>query len=275
MKEIVFTGGEVFARNDALSIIRMAREMFFDVIIFSNISLLNKEKVNELASLYINAISCTIFSLNPEIHDSIVRKKGALQIVLENLKLLKDNNINIIIKTPLLKINKDETKKIEEFCKYNEYLYKVDAQIIPVRNSIDNQYNSELCLSFKELIDIQEDIDRINGAVPKTRRGCGYSICSSQKISLYIAADGSIYPCSLFPLSLGNAYSQSIKNIKDLNKKKALENIEVRNMDKCGTCALSDYCVICPGLSYMESSNYLNCSSLSRKTAIARKEIYG
>lgn len=67
--EIVFTGGEVFAHPFAMKYIKIAREMFFNVIIYSNVSMLNEQRIAILSDLYIDYISCTIFSMDKEIHD--------------------------------------------------------------------------------------------------------------------------------------------------------------------------------------------------------------
>lgn len=73
--EITLTGGEIFTRSDILDIISEARELGFRVILLTNISLLNEDIIKKLQELYIAKISCTVFSLNEEIHDFIVQKK--------------------------------------------------------------------------------------------------------------------------------------------------------------------------------------------------------
>lgn len=69
--EITLTGGEMFCRNDIMDIIRKSSEMHFNTVLYSNVSLLNEEKIKKLSELYIKEISCTIFSLDEDIHDSI------------------------------------------------------------------------------------------------------------------------------------------------------------------------------------------------------------
>jgi MoaA/NifB/PqqE/SkfB family radical SAM enzyme len=58
--EIVYTVGEIFSRKD---IIKLTREMHFELILFTNLTLLNEEIVNSLKALYISLISTTVFPL--------------------------------------------------------------------------------------------------------------------------------------------------------------------------------------------------------------------
>lgn len=90
--ELLFTGGEIFTRPDTLEIIRDAREMFFDVKLFTNVSLLNEEIIKALGELNISQVSCTVFSMNENIHDQITSVKGSLKKTVANLNLLKKYN---------------------------------------------------------------------------------------------------------------------------------------------------------------------------------------
>ena len=87
--ELLFTGGEIFTRPDIIDIIRDAREMFFDVKLFTNISLLNENLIKALAELNISQVSCTVFSMNEIIHDQITSVKGSLKKTINNLYLKK------------------------------------------------------------------------------------------------------------------------------------------------------------------------------------------
>ena len=91
--ELALTGGEIFYREDCMDIIRKARELGFSVFLLTNISMLDESKIKELADLYISNISCSIFSLDEDIHDSITGVKGSLRKALENIMLIKKFNI--------------------------------------------------------------------------------------------------------------------------------------------------------------------------------------
>ena len=121
--EITFTGGEMLLREDIMHILKNAREMFFNVILFTNVSLLNEEKIKKLSDIGVFQISCTIFSLNEDIHDEITGIKGSLKETLKNIKLIKKYRIPLEVKTILMKTNKFEYKQIQSFCDKNDFKY--------------------------------------------------------------------------------------------------------------------------------------------------------
>ena len=70
--EIVLTGGEIFVRNDALDIIKLARTYGFDLIIFSNATLISEDIAKKLAEYYLGMFSTSIYSMNEKIHDHLL-----------------------------------------------------------------------------------------------------------------------------------------------------------------------------------------------------------
>lgn len=209
--EIVFTGGEVFAHPFAMKYIKIAREMFFNVIIYSNVSMLNEQRIAILSDLYIDYISCTIFSMDKEIHDQITNKKGSLERCLHNLELLKKFDILVEVKTPLFLQNINSIDKVYDFCKKNNFKYKVDTQIVPRRGTIGNEVRVK-SLTLKQLIPIQKKIDEING-VTFVHKNENFLTCSSVQLSLYITCLGAVQPCSLYSRSIGNIYLTPIREI--------------------------------------------------------------
>ena len=95
---VSLTGGEIFLREDIFEIIELARRNQMRVFLLSNGTLLNKSKVTKLINLNIAEFSTTIFSMDPEIHDSITGVKGSLNKLLKNLKFFDGSNISIRIR---------------------------------------------------------------------------------------------------------------------------------------------------------------------------------
>ncbi|MFC4653242.1 radical SAM/SPASM domain-containing protein [Lactococcus nasutitermitis] len=266
--ELVITGGEVFCHPQVMDMITIAREMFFNVVIYSNISILNEEKIKRLAQLEIDYISCTVFSLDEQIHDEISQTKGALKKVLKNIELLQRYGIAVAIKTPIMRKNYYAYVELKQFCEEMNIAYKVDAQIVPKRS--EYLTGSNLSLSFNQLCEIQEDIDTINGTI-LIDKSKNYKTCQSLEVSIYITCTGEVQPCSLYNKSLGNINSENIKDIWKSIRRRVLATYSLANSKNCSKCALINYCTQCPGIAFAESGDSTVCAQICQRTAQARK----
>jgi radical SAM protein with 4Fe4S-binding SPASM domain len=93
-----------------------------------------------------------------------------------------------------------------------------------------------------------------------------------------IECDGSVYPCSVFPMTIGNLRFESLNRILSESKRlKDYLKFRVRNLpENCQTCESFHFCSFCPGLSYIEHGDYkskceFNCMR-TKLNAIANKK---
>ncbi len=270
--EIILTGGEIFYRKDIMDIIIKAREMHFSVTLLTNISLLNEEKIKELANLYISLISCTIFSLDENIHDSITGIPGSLKKALNNIILIKKYGIPLEIKTILMKENYNSFKELKTFCDKNGFQYKVDAEIFSKNNGDSSP--QQLKLSEKQLQEVLLDIDKLRD-FKIHKHAANESICPVVKTCCSIDSNGNVYPCNKYFYKTGNIYDNSLKNIWNnnclLNK---LKNLRWRDLPECFECKNNEYCYRCPGVALLEDGDLLGKSSLACEFANVRCRLY-
>lgn len=190
--ELTLTGGEVFLRTDIFDIIESARNMGFCVNIFSNISLLDEIKIKRLKKANINKVSCTIFSLDRKIHDNIAQIDGALESVLNNIKLLKQYQIPIEVKNCITSLNKNEYRKIIRFCRENNLEVRLDTDVTPVRK-MGRQEN--ICkLTIEEEQVLAKDLDVLQQRKYEEHNFEEY-ICPDIRNSISIDCNGNIKPC--------------------------------------------------------------------------------
>lgn len=267
VNEIVLIGGEVFLKKDIMEIISLARSMFFNVIIESNISLLNESTIKKLSELYIGEISCTIFSLDEKIHDTITRKKGSLTTALRNLELLNKYNIKISVKTPTMHKNKYDFRDIYKYCLEKGFEHKVSTSIFPKRNG---ESLEKLNLSSNDIEDIVYEVDKINGVGFDTRKTGNYT-CLGTRISLFLDSQGEAYPCINYRQPLGNIFIDKLDDIWSNIKRTEIANLKFTDLKDCVNCKNFNKCVPCPGISHMESGSILNCTKVSKNIANCRR----
>ena len=267
VNEIVLIGGEIFVKEDIFEIITLARNMFFNVVLESNISLLDKEKIKILSELYISEVSCTVFSLDEKIHDSITGIKGSLNQVLKNLEILKQYNIYTVVKTPLMRKNKYHFRNIHKYCLERGFTYKVKVDLFPKRNG---ETLESLILPSNDIKDIIDEVDKINTNYFGTCNLDNYP-CLNTRISLFLDSQGEVYPCVNYRQPIGNIFFDKLDDIWINPKRIEIANLKYKDLKECISCDNLNKCVPCPGVSHMESGNILSCTKGSLRMANWRK----
>lgn len=270
--DLSFTSGEIFYRKDIMDIIKKARSMSFNLTLLSNISLLNEEKIKQLSNLYISLISCTIFSLDEKIHDSITGIPGSLKRALNNVFLLKKYNIPLEIKTIIMKENYDSYKQLKDFCTKNDFQYKIDHDIFSKNNGDSSP--KQLKMSTKQIQEVLLDLDKLKDFKAHKHLE-DEPICPVVSHCCSIDCDGNISPCNKFFVSIGNIYQNTIDEIWNNNPKlDKLRSLKWGDLNECINCKNNEYCYRCPGVALLEDGHLLGRSSLACEFADARSILY-
>ncbi len=100
-----FTGGDPLTRIDAIDIARQADECGFGLMLASDLSVLTRRHVEELAALKnLIAIQTTLDGSTPEIADRL-RGAGNFRAVTRGMQLLREHGVPLIVGTVLTKHN--------------------------------------------------------------------------------------------------------------------------------------------------------------------------
>ncbi|MFA4842699.1 MAG: radical SAM protein [Candidatus Omnitrophota bacterium] len=262
-----FSGGEAFVREDFFRILWYAKKSNFAIKIFSNGTLIGQKEANELAKIKPLRIEITIFSTHPEIHDCITGVNGSLGKSLRALKLLKDKNIPLRIKCPLLKSNASGYADIIGLAKSLEAKYQFDPKIIPKINGEKSplQFQAGRKALFQILNDpkILENEEAVSGHITCS---AGYNTCA-------ISAYGDVFPCIILPIKLGNLKENKFYDIwHNSVRLKQLRSVKPQDLAKCHKCRILSFCNRCPGSVYLEKGNLLGYSKSACVLAKAKAE---
>lgn len=267
--QINFTGGEIFLRNDILTIIEMARKMHFKVNLLSNISLMNEHIINTLDNLFVSGISCTIFSMDEKSHDNFTGIPGSLERILYNAQLIKKSNIPLTIKIMVTNQNYLEIDKVIDYCRENEFVFSIDYEIYsqknndiaPLKYRLDNAKMNKFFESSSKYL------------ATKAKEHCSDEyLCEDTRYSLFINSQGDVFACNKLSLSLGNILK--VEKINDIWEKsiilRNMQELKRGDLKECNNCDFSRYCHICPGMSYQETNRLLGHTSFMCSAAKAK-----
>ncbi len=126
-----FTGGEPFIRKDIMDILWYAKRKGFEVIIYTNGSLIDENLAGELARLKPNKADITIPALGRHAFERISGVEGSRDRVFKAIGMLHKNRVNLGFKTCVLKENILEIKEIEDFACSLGAPYRLNDMIFP------------------------------------------------------------------------------------------------------------------------------------------------
>lgn len=269
---VSFTGGEILLREDLFELIEYARSIYMRVFLLSNGTLLNEVKVQRLSKQYISEFSTTMFSLQPEIHDSITNVKGSLNILKENLQLLQKYNIRVQIKMPLMQTNAACIDEVENYCRQNQFKFFASPMIYSKINGDESPKclrvnSSNIGSVVKKLDDLN---NRKNMLIHQTDVPCGALF-----YSFSIDSNGDVFPCNSFPYKVGSVMENSVNDI--WYKSEALQyikSIKKTDLTQCPGCQYEAQCERCPGMAFLDSDDVLACDTFARSIAEVRSKKY-
>lgn len=266
---LVLTGGEIFLRTDIMDIIRAARKMGFSVSLLSNASMLNEGIIQELAELYINSFSTTVFSLDPVINDMITNSVNSLDPLLENILLLRKYNIRTEVKTPLMKYNAFAYRQLIPFCEKHGLRYTPSTLIMPRSNGDKSVSALRLCdddyaVVFNELGDLLHGDPNL-----QQHFDCNALPCPAIRNSISINCVGDVYPCNSWFYKVGNINETALVDIWNHSEGyRYLNSLRNSDLHECCSCDVRDYCTRCPGNALLEDGDMLKCSTLDKRYAL-------
>jgi MoaA/NifB/PqqE/SkfB family radical SAM enzyme len=152
---LTLSGGEVFIRRDFLPIVAHARSRGLSVTVFTTGTLLTPETATRLADLHPLSVEVSIYSAQPEVHDRVTRIPGSHARSLRALRLLKERDVIIVIKSPLMSLNSEEYYGIVALAEELGAGYGFDPMLVPRRDG--NMAPVHLSLDQERLYQIFAD----------------------------------------------------------------------------------------------------------------------
>ena len=279
------SGGECMLHPDFPEIVRYARSKDLIVGILSNLTLCDDGMV-ELLRETEATVQVSLYSMNPETHDMITRRKGSFVATKTAIEKLRAADVPCLISCPTMKANYRDYLDVLAYARS----LKMDAQtdfVIMGKMNCDTS-NLACRLNLEETRSVLEDI--ILKSVPvnneyfdpakkedmRTDEEWGHSkVCGACVDSVCLDATGNYYPCPAFGgVNLGSCYEHDLKWIWN----ESPETLRVRNVTgasfpKCLHCKDRDYCSVCMCRNFNETGDMFTPAKHFCKVAAINHEI--
>jgi len=279
-----FTGGEPFIRKDALDIFRYAKKKGFEVIIYSNGSLISAKIAEELARLRLNKVDITIPAMRRSAFEKITGLVGSHDKVFKTIERLRKNRVNLGFKTCALKENQDEIEDIENFAGSLGVLHRLDDMFFRRLDGSNEPFKFrgrlKLGSSQKAEVGSKETVEDCN-VTRENREPClsgrqarteNLFKCGVGQTQAAITPCGELKMCLMIDYPRYNILKSSFKECWR-KLKNDVSKIKPDSDCRCDECALQSYCKWCPARGWLYNKRLTSCDPQSRRKAESIREL--
>jgi len=266
---LTFSGGEPLQRWDFFEIAKKARDLEFAIRIFTNGTLVDEKTASRIAGLDPLEVEVSIYGACAKTHDGITHVAGSFDKTIEGAKNLLREGVRVNFKALLMRSNHMEYQDMEALAKRMGARFFYNTQIVPRDNgdrrpvALNMDADSLLTL-YKETSAYKKKDKSVLKRPPKTKQ----PICNSGRNTLAISPCGDIYPCVQIRWKAGNLRKESFAGIWESSPVlRKIRMMSLKDLSECMSCALFDSCSHCPGVSFLETGDFLGCSPLARSQA--------
>ncbi len=262
---LIFDGGEPTLREDLPLLVKHAYDEGLSPLLGTNgmIDTLTKSYLRRLKEAGLKAIAISLDGAKPETHDEFRGVRGAWKKTIKGIQNCREVGIPFQIGVAVHKKNIHEFPEIVDLAKrlganavevfdfvttgrgrlYKEYELTVDQKKWLVNYIIKRQLVEE-DIYFRVIalpqywVEVEKNVKDEDMLVRFVRTCCavGYRYVT-------ILYDGTVYPCMLLQIPLGNIREKPLSEIWE--KSELLKNLRDRNnlKDRCRICKYKDICM--------------------------------
>jgi radical SAM protein with 4Fe4S-binding SPASM domain len=253
---ITLSGGEPMLHPKFLDFMRKAKNNDLSINVLSNLTLLNDEIIAEMKDNRLSSVQVSLYSMNPDIHDSITKLPGSFFKTRDAILKLIENDIPLQIACPVMKQNKNCAVDVLNWGQEHKIRTVTDyimmARYDHTTGNLDNRLSlDEVDGVINDIInndfDYQDEVRMADFTKIESRDTGNDIVCGVCVSSLCMVANGNVYPCAGWQdYVVGNVKTNSLKEIWDTSPKvKYLRGLRKKDFIKCTTCTDKTFCAMC------------------------------
>jgi radical SAM protein with 4Fe4S-binding SPASM domain len=253
---LTLSGGEAMLHKDFCNFLRKAKEYDFSINILSNLTLLDDEIIAEMKANRLSSVQVSLYSMNPEIHDSITQVKGSFYKTRDNILKLIENDIPLQISCPTMKQNKNCYVDVLNWAREHKCRATTDFIMMARYDHTADNLDNRLSLAETEKVindiinndnDYQKEISGGDFDKRDTRDRSNDIVCGVCVSSICMVANGDVYPCAGWQdYVAGNIKETLLKEIWDNSPKvQYLRGLRKKDFPKCTDCVDRGFCAMC------------------------------
>lgn len=272
---IGFTGGEPLLRKDIFRILDHAKRCGFRISLLTNGYLIDKNVAERIASLgaSLNRVDISVLGASKKTFEGITGAGDSFDKVLDSIKLLKDEGVNVQIKSTLMTPNKDEFLEIRNLAKKMKCLFRYGPTVSRKADgdgiTLQYQVSPDEVSRLKRLL--SGDKKAINEFVVGRR---SLFHCGAGRTEVTISPYGEMNFCLEIHYPRYSILESSFKDCWE-RLKGLVEDIKLPDNYECGACEIARFCHWCPAKAWLLKKDFFTCDPESKKMALAEARVCG
>jgi radical SAM protein with 4Fe4S-binding SPASM domain len=261
---LLYTGGEIFARKDFLEIYAYAKKKGFLITLFTNGTLITEKIADYLLEWPPFAIEITLYGRTRETYEALTMIPGSYDRCLRGIKLLKERNLPLKLKTVATSINKHEVVEMRRFAEEELGVeFKIDGQINPridcsqsplaVRLSPEEVVALDMS-SPKNASEYRRLAERDAKNPPNLGANDGVYFCGGGIKSCAINPYGGMGICVISQMETFDVQRSSVEEVWNQSLKEMRDRKRTR-LTKCIQCRIQSLCGMCPANGEIENGD--------------------
>lgn len=250
---VCFTGGEILLRDDFAEIYIHAIKSGLLVTLFTNATLLTPRIADTLAAYRPGIVDITLYGATRETYEKVTGVRGAFDACMRGIRLLREREIKVGLKTVVLTLNQTELAQMQAFAaatgahfRYDGSLWpRLDGDLSPRKFQIPAE--DLLALDFNDEERRQAWQEQANLAKASNLRADYIYACGAGMHSYGINSRGEMTICGMVQKPVYNLLEVSFTEAWEQLGKLRLKKRQKPSL--CETCGLGGLCTNCPGLS--------------------------
>jgi MoaA/NifB/PqqE/SkfB family radical SAM enzyme len=253
---LILSGGEPLLHKNFLDFLCRAKDYDFSLNILSNLTLLNDEIIAEMKANRLSSVQVSLYSMKPEVHDSITKLPGSFYKTRGAILRLIENDVPLQISCPTMKQNKDDYVDVLNWAHDHKCRAVTDyimmARYDHTTGNLDNRLSlDEAGKVISDIIEndygYQREVSGDDFEERDTRDRGNDIVCGVCVSSLCMVANGNCYPCAGWQdYVVGNVCETPLRDIwENSSKVKYLRGLRKKDFPKCLACPDKSFCAMC------------------------------
>lgn len=270
---LILMGGEAMLNRHFWEISDFAVERGFYLTMISNGQLIDAANADRLAKVGFSAITLSLYSLEPAIHDRMTRVPGSLAKTLWAVELLQERGIEVSVNCLLTKMNIETAFDVLDWCTDRKIKARTDAMITA-------KFGGDLAPTLLRATPEQLEsyytrlLERAPGNIAPSDEGPGDYICNVAKGKCAVTAYGELLTCIEVREPLGSLLNHSFAELWQGAVAKKWRDLKVEQMDHRLDKRAAGFCEHCPGMSLHETGDPLKVLPYAQELAKIKQRAF-